>query len=106
MRDSEGRPSKAEFPPAQFYQWVSQESVAELFERSIKLAWSNRRVLSVGRGECRVECPKKNSKVCDLAPTISTGRSGSGADWVFVDGGVVKVSWLGGVSENVGFILE
>ena len=37
---------------------------------------------------------------------VSTGRSGSGADWVFVDGGVVKVSWLGGVSENVGFNLE
>ena len=37
MRDSEGRPSKSEFPPAQIYQWVSQESVAEFFERSIKL---------------------------------------------------------------------
>ena len=36
IRDSEGRPSKAEFPPAQVYQWVSQEPVAEFFERSIK----------------------------------------------------------------------
>ena len=27
MRDSEGRPPKCEFPPAQTYQWVSQESV-------------------------------------------------------------------------------
>ena len=40
------------------------------------------------------------------ATHVSTGRSGSGADWVFVDGGIVKVSWLGGGSENVGFILE
>ena len=49
MRDSEERPSKAEFPPAwPIYQWVSQESVTGFFGKSIELEL-NRRVLGSAR---------------------------------------------------------
>ena len=53
-----------------------------------RIEWS--RPPCVGRGGCRVGCPKKNNKVCEPA-RVSTGRSGSNTDLVSVNGDVARV---------------
>lgn len=75
MRDSEGRPSKAKFRPTQIRQRARQESAVEFsWEVGQVEAAHDCRIDGfypprIGRGKYRFECPNKNSKVRDPAPT-------------------------------------